>query len=380
MLLGCLLLAQGALAQTTPAVETSGPEVRLELGGIVQPRLSYGWVDEDETSVEERRERIGFGVRRVRLRATATLAERAGVFIQLEGASGNMQVLDAYAFYNLNSSVRLRVGRMVSAEPRALILTPASVIDAVDRAAIAEIWGRGTLGSDGRDFGLDVRFQTAQGEALLFVHNGDGAWSRLRGNYREGISGGQPTGGLEVGLDDLAVSFYTALRPKRFPGIEIGGFASYNGSANPNTVITLTSTETIGRRYLSYAAHLYWGATPGSQRFRLKADVIGLRYENTDLAPRLFRDQHTVGAALLGALRLHRAAELFVRFEQYDRNVNNMGDGDVYLTGGFSLSPSRLRGGSFSRERLTLGYSVLFPEDRNEPERHLLILQAQVAF
>ncbi len=75
-----------------------------------------------------------------------------------------------------------------------------------------------------------------------------------------------------------------------------------------------------------------------------------------------------------------RAAEVFGRFEQYDDNTNLTGGGDVYLTGGFSVSPSRLRGRAYSRERLTLGYSVLLPEDEDEPEKHLVILQAQIAF
>ena len=92
------------------------------------------------------------------------------------------------------------------------------------------------------------------------------------------------------------------------------------------------------------------------------------------------RNQHALGVALLGALRLHRAAELFGRFEQYDANTNQDGRGDVYLTGGFSLSPSRLRGRPYSRERLTLGYSALLPQNDDEPVRHLLILQAQIAF
>ncbi len=241
-MLGCLLLADVALGQNAPAVETSGPEVRLEIGGLMQPRVSYGW--SDETASEDARERVGFGMRRARLKATATLDERAGALIQLEGASGTIRVLDAYAFYQFNSSVRLRLGRMASAQPRGFILTSSSVIDAVDRAAVAELWGRGTLGSDGRDFGLDLHYRTDQGEALLFVHNGDGAWGRLRGNYREGISSGASTGGRDREFSNLAVSFYSTLRPRALPGIDVGGFVSYNGSANPSTTPTSTAQET----------------------------------------------------------------------------------------------------------------------------------------
>ena len=368
-----VLCAGAAPAQDAPAVETTGPEVRLRLGGLVQPRMSYGWTTAAPN--DEARQRVGFGVRRARLRATVTIDERAGAYIQVGGSSGTLRVIDAYVFFQPNKRVRLRMGRMSSAQVRALLLTPSFAIDAVDRAAIAGIWGRNTIGADGRDFGLDLRYRTDQGDATLFIHNGDGSWDRLRGNYREGIGGGQPTGGIERGLTDLAVSFYSTLRPQALPGLDVGGFISYNGSANVNT-----EAETIGREYISYGAHLYWGAAPGSQRVRLKADVIGIQYETLSGVTPDLRNQHAVGTALLAALRLHRAAELFARAEHYDANVNRDGRGDTYLTGGFSFSLSRLRGRPYSRERFTLGYSALLPQDNDEPTRHLLILQAQIAF
>ena len=70
------LLALEARAQEEPrAVETSAADVSLTLSGTLQYRLSYGFDDGVDGIVDER---LGFGIRRARFRATAELANRFG--------------------------------------------------------------------------------------------------------------------------------------------------------------------------------------------------------------------------------------------------------------------------------------------------------------
>ena len=340
----CLSLATSfALAQSPDAnVTTRSNDVRLSVSGTLQTRASVGWLANTNTD----RSRLGFGVRRARLRVRAGVGPKAGAYVQLGGASGEAFVLDALAFYDLSERVQVRLGRLVSAQPRAFQLTSHTRIDAVARAAIARRWARATIGSDGRDFGMDLRYRTEQAEAFIFLHNGDGSWNRLRGNVRDDVLG-DPTRGLDRTLGDLAASAAINVTPAALSGVEVGGFVGYNGSQNPNTEI-----DGIGRNYVSYAAHLYWGADPGSQPVRLKADVIGITYEEIGS-----NQQSVLGVALTGALQLHRAAELFGRAERYDPELDTDDDGDFFFDAGISLSLSALRGKPFYAERLTLGYS-----------------------
>ncbi len=361
------LLSQAAHAQEE-TVTTGGPDLRVRLGGVFQSRLSYGWT----TNAPAERERVGYGIRRARLQVNGAVGPRAGFYLQVDGAGGTVQALDAFAFYQFNERLRLRLGRMASAQPRAMILTPAPLIDAIDRAAVAEIWAARTVGADGRDFGLDLRYRTPQGEVLVFLHNGDGNWDRARGNFREAVTG-DATGGADRGLRDLAVSVYGTLTPAALKGVEVGGYVAFNGARNPNT-----EAEGRGREYVSYAGHLYWGAVPGSQPVRLKADVVGVRYETVEGVTVEVRDQHTLGYALLGAARVHPAAEVFARVEQFLPNVNRSGTGDTFAVAGASFSLSALRGRPYQHERLSVAYAGRFPEDG--PRQHLVVLQAQIVF
>ncbi|GIV60681.1 MAG: hypothetical protein KatS3mg043_1770 [Rhodothermaceae bacterium] len=370
-LCGLLFPATGRAQDASPPARTSGQDVHLTLDGFLQTRVSYGLRDPAKDSGERRLDRTGFGIRRARFRVLAGLG-RAGAFMQLDGAGGTLSVLDFFASYRLSNRVRLRLGRFAGAQPRSLILTPSTRIDAVDRAAIAERWARQTIGGDGRDFGLELQYATPRAELLLLLHNGDGDWDRLRGNFRQGPSENDATRGLDT--EGLALTVAGALRPGGPDGLELGGFAGLNGSRNPNTRFL---DEERGRNYVTYGTHAYWGATPGSRAFRLKADVLGILYQ----ARSRFDDrQHTFGASLLGAVRLHPAAEIFARAEVFDPDLNNDLDQDTYLTGGASLSLSALRGGPYHRERLTLAYTALLPASDLAPTEHLVILQAQIVF
>lgn len=353
--------AQSGSAQ--PAPESSAEATELTLQARLQARASYGW----EGPLSERTDRLGAGIRRVRLIAAATSGS-ARVQIQLAGASSAAFVLDAFGAYQLTPQLRVRAGRIASAQPRSLIRTGLPYIDAVSRAAIAERWGRGTVGGDGRDFGVELRWRQRLAELLLFVHNGDGSWNRVRGNYRDEISGGSVADTASRAA--LAVTAAATLHPPALPGLELGGFAGYNGSRNPNTAV-----DGVGRTYATYGAHLYWGARPGSQTVRLKADLLGIRYAS--IAERRGGAQYVLGLAGLAAVRPFRATEVFARAEAYDPDVGR--DGRTrFLAAGLTMSPSAWRGGPFDRERVSLAYNLQAP-DQGEA-LHLIVCQFQWIF
>lgn len=364
LLLGLVLLLVGPVF----AQKNTQMDVGLDLGGLVQTEASYGWIQ--NTEAEEERTRLGFNLRRVRLRATAQVGPKAGAFIHLDADDGDFGILDAFVFYAFNPRLRFRMGRMASAQPRALIPTPVVAMDATERAAIALLWNGGTLGMKGRDFGIDLRYKTAQAEAILFVHHGDGSFDRLRSTYQPNIVG-DVTGGAAWGVEDMAVSGYLAFTPKSLRGVEVGGFMGYNGRKNPNTTV-----NDEGREYLSYAGHLYWGALPGSQSVRLKADVIGVAYEETPVVS----SQQTLGLSLLGAVAVHRAAEVFARVESYNPNLDAEGLQLLFVTAGMSFSLSQLRGRPYQQERITFGYNTRLAEVDDVPTHHLAVLQLQLAF
>ena len=166
----------------------------------------------------------------------------------------------------------------------------------------------------------------------------------------------------------------TTARPP-LTGLEVGGFAGISGAENP---LTARDAGSLGRSYVTYAAHLYWGAAPGSQPVRVKADVIGVRYA----APSGDGEAtSTLGLSLLGAARAGRGAEVFGRVESYRHDDAFPTPDDLpYWTVGASLSPSALRGGPYPRERFTLAYSTTRPDLPDAGRRHLVILQGPRLF
>lgn len=113
----------------------------------------------------------GFGYRRLRpvLRAKA-LDGALRFFLQTEAASGEVQLLDAWASYDLSEHVRLRVGRYNLQFDRELI-TPAPYLLAVDRSALSN-----TLNVDAanRVEGLELRFQNDVHRLFLSFNEGLG--------------------------------------------------------------------------------------------------------------------------------------------------------------------------------------------------------------
>ncbi len=371
----CLLLLTAG-----PVRGQSLGDADFTFGATFQGRFSYGWRAD---GVAEDPERLGFGLRRVRLRGAAVFG-RPGAYVQVGAVGAAVEPLDAYAFYAITPRLQVRLGRFAPAQPRAYQLTSHTRIDALERAVIANRWGENTLAYGGRDFGLDLLYEADRATLQLTLHNGTGSWDRLFGNFRSGIrmptDGGDGTG--------MAASLYGAYRPAMLSDLEVGAYVGYNAAEPPSTRVESGFFEGTPRSYVSYSGHLYWGAIPGSRPVRLKLDVIGIRYEALTVPPTVYllpgaqltdAEQHVLGLSLLGAVRVHPSAEVFARIEQYDANMNADGRRTRYLTAGGSFSLSALRGGPYRAQRLTLAYGAAFPEGAGA-RRHLLALQLQLVF
>lgn len=348
-----LLGSAPALAQS---VSTSRSSVDIVFSGDIQPRLSYGWVENGDS-------RLGYGLRRARLATAVTVNDQAGAYLRFNAGAGAVAGIDAYAFFQ-TSALYFRAGRFAGAQPRAFALTSGQRIDAIDRTAIAERWGQRTIGGDGRDFGVEAQWQRPQTTWALMVSAGDGSWDRAQGLYRESISSSDVTrGGDQTGL---AVTLATQRQSTRVDGLVYGAFAGVNTAESPTT---------DGRTYSTYGAHLYYGADPGSQPLRAKLDVIGLRFEEVGNVR-----ESSLGMSLLGAARIHEAAEVYARYEHED--LSGTIDQVQFITTGISLSLSRLRNAAapYHHERVTLGYMLQLPEDSTEPRQQLLVLQLQYTF
>lgn len=352
----CFVVSVGLPVHVHVANAQSDNLQAIKFWGVFQPRLSYGSSD-DSTGVTDR---FGYGIRRARFRVEVALKNKLGVRYDGDFASGSFQSVDLFAFMNVSPAVTVRLGIMASAQPRAHIFTPIPVIDGFDRPVVAEQWAGSTIGGGGRDFGLDVQYRTSEWTLIGFLHNGDGSFSRSRGNFSQTISSESATGGIQRSV--LAASAFLAHRFAAVPGLEVGGYVSSNPSKNPNTEDAFGQ----GRDYFSYAAHAYYGAEPGSQPFRLKLDLIGINYDGAV-------EQKHLGVSMLGAVRLNAYAEVFARYENVQRDTRFAGND--FISAGATFSLSKLNGGSYANQRATLGYSML--ESPSGNREHLVVLQWQ---
>ncbi len=353
-----LIATKSTLGQDT----AEGSDLQLQWSAAVQVRYSYASSDQDSIR------HAGFGLRRARLRGVMTYRQKLGIQLVTDFSSGSASAVDFFAFYWFLPTIRFRAGYLVGAQPRGYGLTSSSVTDGVERGAIGERWARGGIGSSGRDFGVDVLYDDSRTRVMAFLHNGDGAFNTLRSNFREGITNLAPTGGVD--RRGMAISGFADHKVDGVDGLEIGGFAGFNGSRNPNTAAVENGP---GRVYTSYSAHVYWGATPGSQSVRLKGEVIGMHYAARGRAP----EQRSVAYALTAAARLFEGAELAGGYERYTADTDR--PTDTYVVVSLNLSSSARRGLPFSRERLTLAYMRGEGGDTAGAEQ-LAVLQLQLAF
>lgn len=150
------------------------------------------------------------------------------------------------------------------------------------------------------------------------------------------------------------------------PGLEIGAFAGVNPVGSEASAL-----EEVEREYTTGGVHVYWGARPGSQPFRLKLDALGIRYEEVEGF-----QQESAGASLLGAVRVLSHGEAFVRGERFWSDLD--AEAEDYLTAGLSYSLSAARGEEYRRARITAAYHYRSSALRGNA--HVVAIQGQFAF
>lgn len=338
-------------------------DLELAFGAALQPRVSYG---HDEGVMVT--DRLGFGLRRARVRMSATWGI---AFVEMDADLSVMAPFGLYAAVAPTDRWTIRAGYFAGAQPRGLIPTGLTVIDGVERAAIIERWAQATIGGPGRDLGIDVSYRNRYVSASLWLHSGFGGLSRVAANFHRSPSGHDATGGVD--RTALAISGSVGFTPQ--DGLELGGHFSHNRSGGAPAALTPGVERTVS----SWSAHVYWGANPGSQRLRLKAEAVGIMTSGDAVEPGGSGpgevDTSQIGAAGTAAVGLLAHDELFVRFEVFDEDDG--GDLSRYLTAGLMFSLSALDGGPFERERLTLAYSRA---TRGDDTDHFAVLQGQWLF
>ncbi len=355
--LGALAILVGASIPAAAAQPFQITEdVTLALSGGIQPRASLGIEGADDTG------RLGFGLRRARLQFRLTLLDLVGMEYDIDTTPGDLRSVDLFAFYDITEMLQLRAGRLPPAQPRGYVPTSNTRIDAVDRAAVNERWSDGTIGSAGRDIGVDLTATFGETELQLTLHNGTGGFSRETDNYRESGSGASVT----RGADDMAIALSVAAHHGGSTGLGFGGFASANARGSERT-----SLGAVERGYASAGAHLYWGERPGAQPLRFKLEAVGTQYESVGGV-----EQQAAGVGLLGAARLLPHSEVFARGERYWNDVDARGD--VFGTFGASYSPSAALGRDYRDLRITAAYVVR--RDAEGEVGHLGLMQAQIIF
>ncbi len=346
-------------------IRSLNDDVSIRISGTLQPRITYG-TDLDATGA--RHDRLGFGIRRMRLRVNADFGERLGVFFQMEGAGASLIWQDLRGEFRVHDHLTLRIGRFVGAQPRAFARTGHAHIDAIDRPAISEMWARMTTGGDGRDYGIEALWNTPEWELRGFLHNGYNRW-----NYTSGISRDPATGGTET--EGIAASIAATHWPDGRDRLEVGAYASVSTAKNE-----LTQIANIGRNYVSYSAHAYWGPMAGDQPLRLKTDIIGISYQ--EVAP--WDIENYIGASLFSGYLIAPHIELFAMGEYwYGDGGGQNGRSQVFGTIGGSYSLSALLGRPFVHNRIMLAYSLrsMGTEtiDFDEPA-HVVMMQMQFYF
>ncbi len=360
-----IVLCSIALIQPTEArpFVSGADDLEVTVGGAVQPRISYGHSDQVMVT-----DRVGFGLRRARTRISGTWG-MTRVEADLDFAT--MSAVQLYATLKLSDNWRMRAGYFPGAQPQAYIPTSMTKIDGVERAAIAERWSRLTIGSSGRDLGVDLKWSNDYAYASVWLHSGLGSLNRSGANYRESPSSHNAT----RGVDNMALAISGSLGFTPQDGLELGGYVGYNAAGGARAELT----PGIDRTVTSWSAHVYWGPDPGSQFLRLKAEALGIMIEGDDPpaagGPPPQVDLSHFGAAGTAAIGIIPHGEVFARFEVFDEDDGN--DLTRYLSTGVMFSPSAMDGGPFARERITLLYSNAV---RGEQTDHIAVLQGQWLF
>ena len=355
--------------------------VQLSLSGTIQPRFTYA---DDNFTNDGRQKRTGFGLRRVRMILDGSVGRDFHFFVQYDAAASDNRVslVDASIAYEISERLSLRIGRFVSAEPRAFALTSHRNMDGANRAFIAETWAQRTLGSDGRDFGLEAKFQSERLEMRGFFHNGYNL-----DNFKAGVSNRSST--ADISDNAFAGSFSVNYKPAFARKLEVGGFAGINNDANPNTELLDKS-----RTYISYSGHVYWGGKPGESPVRLKGDFIAVDYSEVAIMG-INRindiDQDFYGMSGLAAFGPFPWSEIFLRYEHAidyypavlpEPVIGRLNFHDMHIFNvGINLSISELfNRREFNMNKLTLSAALKRGETDLTGDVYTLMAQYQFVF
>jgi len=262
------------------------PDFSYRIGGTVQAWTSMGDIHGADTNS------LGWGLRRVRLRAYSKFGDKMKGFVQMELTSPKL--LDARIEYLVSKAFSIRAGRFIGAGVRAGGLTSHTVIDITERPLSAVMWGGSTIGADYRDYGLDFVGKFGDLKANVTLHNGNGAI-----NIRNRQTGHGPMNG------GFAVSGMLVFKPKTLKGLEAG---AYYGMGNAEV-----------NEYNSFNAYVYYEPKP----LRVKAEVIGytlvdhiVNFDGT------FSDRPAMGYYVFAGYGFAKNWEAVVRYENYDHNTD----------------------------------------------------------
>lgn len=338
LLIFLFLTSYPADVSAQETVTVARKDISLRIGGTIQPRFTYA----EEKDFSNEFDKTGFGIRRFRLRTYFGIGSQLSLFAQAEGATTSVQMLDLRLDYQFAPDLRVRVGRFVGAQPRGMAMTLHSEIDAVDRATIADLWARNTIGADARDYGLELVYRPEKVEYRLFVHNGD---NRL--NFRYGVADENILQGDS--RTQMAIGSMVRYFPNDDAYTDLGIYAGYNASGGTRSSVVNSS--------MTLAVHAYRGTYAGHFPWRIKFDAIMTRYNvNPELI--LTGDQLFAGGNVFGGVLLRRDTELFAKAEYYTLDaLANDPDWSIIGATGLTYSASAFRGRDFLAHKITIAYT-----------------------
>ena len=289
------------------------PEFSYRIGGTIQAWTSLGQIDGSDTSS------LGWGLRRVRVRAYSNFGTKMKGFVQFELTSPKL--LDARIEYLVSDMFTIRAGRFIGAGVRAAGLTSHTVIDITERPLTAQKWGASTIGADFRDYGMDVVGSFGDLKATVTLHNGNGATNVLNRMSGHGVQNGS-----------FAVSGMLTFKPKTVKGLEAG---AYYGMGNKEI-----------NEYKSYNAYAYYEPGP----LRVKAEVIGWTNTFGTL------DVSQMGYYLFAGYKVAENIEAVGRFENYDKNTDVDDNEQSIITLGATYSVFSTK---WTAGKITAAYAII---------------------
>ncbi len=282
---------------TVPVVADDPPELKSQVGGTVQSLFS---LDQNDDATN-----MGFGLRRVRFRYYAQLG-KARLFAQAELTSPKL--MDGRIEYHFNDMFNIRAGRFVGAGVRSGALTSHTAIDIVERSFSALQWASMTVGSDYRDYGVQLEGKSGDFTGRLFLHNGDGAYNA------KNLAGSSTATDFSARAIDVMLIF----KPASIRGLEAGGHYGFGKKDSVSAEMPDSDND-------SYSAYAYYN--PGI--FQLKAEVISFTNNVTDMS--------TMGYYVFGGYDISENIELLGRYEIYDPNTDVDSDELSLITLGAAL-------------------------------------------